>query len=364
MSDGHSSDDVIFEQSGHSGRITLNRPKALNALTHGMALDIGPKLEDWDANPKINHVVIGAAGDKAFCAGGDVRRLYELGTARDRRFLAFYHDEYILNTAIKRYSKPYIALIDGIVMGGGVGVSFHGSHRVMTENATFAMPETGIGLFPDVGGTYFLPRCPGEIGMYLALTGTRLKAADAHYAGLATHFVPRGDLALLQKALNERDVDDAIADFDKMPEGGKLADLQDWIDEAFSGSGVEDIIDRLRDLEGESGEWAKKTIDTIQTKSPTSLKITYRQIREGAKVDFEECMRIEYRMVNRIFSGHDFFEGTRAIIIDKDNAPDWQPKDLTSVSDELVDTYFADLGEDELELQSATAFREKIWKGM
>jgi enoyl-CoA hydratase/carnithine racemase len=346
-------EDVLFDVSGAAGIVTLNRPKALNALTHDMALAISTKLVEWAEADNVGQVVIRATGEKAFCAGGDVRRLFEQGKARDTGFLEFYHDEYQLNTMIKRYQSPYVAVVDGIVMGGGVGVSVHGSHRVMTEFATFAMPETGIGLFPDVGGTYFLPRCPGEIGMYLGLTGARLKVADAVYSGIATHFVPRKKLPDLLENLTSGGAEDSLAEIAEMPEPGRLAGLRDWIDETFDGESVEDIILKLENLDGDAGEWGQKTAAILATKSPTSLKITFRQIREGAKLDFEDCMRIEYRMVNRIFSAPDFFEGTRAIIIDKDNAPDWQPGSLGDVSDGLVDEFFANLGAEELQLPAA-----------
>ncbi len=344
------SEDVQFEVAGGAGIITLNRPKALNALTHGMALAIRAKLANWAIQEDVRQIVIRATGEKAFCAGGDVRRLYEQGRARDRGFLEFYHDEYQLNTMIKRYPKPYVAIIDGIVMGGGVGVSVHGSHRVMTEFATFAMPETGIGLFPDVGGTYFLPRCPGEIGMYLGLTGARLKVADALYAGIATHFVPRERLPDLREMLSSGNVDDALTEIAQKPGPGQMVGIRDSVDATFNGDSVEEIIQKLESLDGDAGEWGRKTTAILATKSPTSLKITFRQIRAGAKLDFEDCMRVEYRMVNRIFTAPDFFEGTRAIIVDKDNSPGWQPGSLAQVSEGLVDEFFANLGADELQL--------------
>ena len=350
MSESANYEDVLFEVTGITGTITLNRPKALNALNHEMALAITARLADWAENDGIQQIIIQASGEKAFCAGGDVRWLYEKGKANDRDFLKFYHDEYQLNTMIKRYPKPYIALVDGIVMGGGVGVSVHGSHRFMTEFTTFAMPETGIGLFPDVGGTYFLPRCPGEIGMYLGLTGARLKAADALYAGIATHFVPRDRLADLRETLATESIDHMPADFAETPDPGQLEGLHEWIDTTFNGSSVEEIVDNLQGLDGEAGEWGRKTASILATKSPTSMKITFRQIREGAKLDFEDCMAIEYRMVNRIFTAPDFFEGTRAVIVDKDNSPSWQPTSLANVSEALVDEFFADLGNEELKL--------------
>jgi enoyl-CoA hydratase len=228
-------------------------------------------------------------------------------------------------------------------MGGGVGVSVHGSHRIADETMLFAMPETGIGLFPDVGGSFFLPRLPGEIGMYLGLTGARLKTADALYAGVATHFVPAAERDSLIDGLarGER----AIAGRD--PGEAPLAELRGKIDTIFSAHSVEDILERL---ERDGTEWALKTAETIRSKSPTATKLAFRQIREGAKLDFDECMRMEFRVVNRVIAGHDFYEGVRATIIDKDGAPKWKPATLAEVSDADIDAYFAPLGEKELPL--------------
>ena len=235
----------------------------------------------------------------------------------------------------------------GITMGGGVGVSVHGSHRVASERLTFAMPETGIGLFPDVGGTYFLPRCPGEIGMYLALTGSRLKAADALYAGIVTHHVPSGGMPDLISALCDTgDPDHTLAEHAQDPGAPTLKGDREAIDRCFSGSSVPEILARLDE---DGSEWAAKCAATIRGKSPTSSRIAYCQIREGAGLSFEDCMRLEYRMVNRIYTAHDFYEGIRAVVIDKDQAPMWQPATLDDVSDERVAAYFAPL-EDELAL--------------
>lgn len=348
MTDENVSDeDVLFERKGRAGVITLNRPRALNALTLEMVRKIHPQLRAWADDENVHHVVIQAAGEKAFCAGGDIRALYDWGRAGDDRFLTFYREEYQLNTYIKRYPKPYIALMGGITMGGGVGVSVHGSHRVATEGLTFAMPETGIGLFPDVGGTYFLPRCPGGIGMYLALTGSRLKVADALYARIVTHHVPADRMADLTDALcDARDPTAAIVSFAVDPGRPPLLENRDALDRCFSADSVEDV---LSGLAAEQSDWATALADVIQSKSPTSTKIAFRQIREGAKCEFEECMRIEYRMVSRVFEAHDFFEGIRAVVIDKDQAPHWQPVSLAEVSTEIVDAYFAPLA-DELAL--------------
>ncbi len=345
--------EILFSRLGRAGIITLNRPKALNALTHNMVRAMHPQLREWERDDGVERVIIEGAGEKAFCAGGDVRALYDLGRARDPAFIEFYREEYRLNTYIKRYPKPFIALIDGIVMGGGVGISVHGSHRVVSEKVLFAMPETGIGLFPDVGGTYFLPRCPGELGMYLGLTGARLNAGDALYSGVATHCVASSDISDLRgRIVEEENIDAVFQAKAHEPDAGKLAEVRSLIDECFSASTVEEVILKLNALPDEAAEWGAKTASILASKSPTSLKLTLRQIREGAKLDFEDCMRLEFRLVNRIFHGHDFFEGTRALIIDKDQDPNWSPKLLEDAGDGVIGTYFAGLGEDELDLNN------------
>src|SRR5690606_23611873 len=332
---------VRFDHRGRAGVITLERPEALNALTLEIAVAIRQRLEAWAGDDGIERVLIKSAGGRAFCAGGDIRALYELGRARDRRFFAFFREEYWLNTVIKRYPKPYIALIDGIVMGGGVGLSVHGCRRVGTERLTFAMPETGIGFYPDVGGTYFLPRCPGEIGMYLALTGARLKVADAIHAGIVTDHVRSDRLEALERALCEDDdVDAVLARFAEHPGEAPLAARRADIDYHFSRPSVEGI---LYSLDADPAPWAKEQAAILRKRSPTSLKITYRQIRAGRHLDFEDCMRLEYRMAHGTFDGHDFFEGIRAAVIDKDQAPRWQPARLEDVSEAKVARHFAPL---------------------
>jgi enoyl-CoA hydratase len=338
--------EVLFERQGAIGLITLNRPKALNALTRAMCVEMKAQLDEWANDAAIKSVVIRGAGERAFCAGGDIRALYESGRAGTPYALDFYRDEYILNAAIKHFPKPYIALIHGIVMGGGVGVSVHGSHRVVDETATFAMPETGIGLFPDVGGSYFLPRCPGQIGMYLALTGARLKTADTLYAGVATHFVPAAKWdGLLERLADGRSPGDALGTLGESVPGDFLNAHRSAIDRLFARGSVEEI---LAALDAEHTDFADDTAKIIRTKSPTSLKIAFRQIRDGAKCGFDDCMRMEFRMVNRIIAGHDFYEGVRATILDKDGAPKWNPAELSKVGDADVDAYFAPLDNKEL----------------
>ncbi|MDO9127867.1 MAG: enoyl-CoA hydratase/isomerase family protein [Parvibaculum sp.] len=338
--------EVLFERRGAAGIITLNRPKALNALTLGMVRAIHPKLAEWADDGHVQCVVIEAAGEKAFCAGGDIRALYDWGQAGDPTALDFWREEYRLNRFIKHYPKPYVALMDGINMGGGVGLSVHGSHRVATERLTFAMPETGIGLFPDVGGTYFLPRCPGETGLYLGLTGARIKAADAVYAGIADAYVPSARLATLKDRLaGGAPVREALSEVAEEEGAAPLAELRAEIDRHFDKTSVADILASLR---ADGGEWAAKTADTIETKSPTSTLVAFRQIREGATLDFDECMKLEFRLINGFIKGHDFYEGVRAVVIDKDQSPKWKPAALAGMSARDVDEYFVPLGADEL----------------
>jgi len=340
--------EILFEKRGAIGLITLNRPKALNALTHNMALLMTAQLRDWAKDEAIKTIVVQGAGERAFCAGGDVRALYESGKAGTPYALEFYRDEYKLDALIKHYPKPYVALIRGIDMGGGVGVSVNGSQRVADETMLFAMPETGIGLFPDVGGSYFLPRCPGELGMYLALTGARLTTADCLYVGVATHFVPQTKWSeLIAVLVNGTAPDAAIKSVSADAGVAPLTEHRGKIDTIFSSQSVEVILERL---DRDTSDWARQTAATIRTKSPTSLKVAYHQVREGAKKNFDDCMRMEFRMVNRIVAGHDFYEGVRATIIDKDGAPKWKPASLAEVSDADIDAYFAPLGEKELQL--------------
>jgi len=331
--------DIVYDVAGGIAVATLNRPDALNALTLAMVRDFYPRLEDWAADAAVRAVVVRGAGDRAFCAGGDIRALYD---GRGTVFTAdFFREEYRLNHAIFRYPKPYVALMDGITMGGGVGLSVHARHRVISEATVFAMPETGIGLFPDVGGSYFLPRMPGETGMYVALTGARLRAADCLFAGIGDVFVPQARHEALIAALRDGgDVAATLAAFAGDAGPASLAEHKATIDRCFSGDSVEGI---LAALEGEGGEWARKTLDAMSGKSPTSQKIAFRQIRAGATLEFEDCMRMEYRLSQRVMAAHDFFEGVRAVVIDKDQSPAWRPESLAAVSDADIDAYFAPL---------------------
>lgn len=337
--------EVLISRHGGIGKIVLNRPKALNALTLEMCHVIEAQMREWAGDDAVRAVVVRGAGEKAFCAGGDIRRLADKSSDYPFRF---WRDEYRLNALIKHYPKPYVALVDGISMGGGVGVSAHGSHRVVSEYVMFAMPETGIGLFPDVGGSYVLSRMPGEIGIYLGLTGARLKAADVMHAGYGTHYVTRDRMDALEAALAEAsDVDAVLTGFATEAGPAPLAELQGAIDRLFAHDTVEAIFAALQ---ADGSPFATETLATLKQKSPFSLKLTLRQIREGRALSFDDCMRMEWRMASRIPETQDFYEGVRAVIIDKDHSPKWQPSDLDGVTEAMIARHFAPKPGDELEL--------------
>lgn len=340
--------DLLFDRRGAAGLITLNRPRALNAVTAEMVRRLAQKLEEWEADPAVTRIVLTANGDRAFSAGGDLRALHDLGrAARHDEQLAFFRDEYRLNARIKRYRKPYISLIDGMVMGGGVGISVHGSYRVAGDKLLFAMPEVGIGFFPDVGATWFLPRLPGQLGTYCALTGGRLKTADAVGAGVATHRVASARFAELADALcGSVSVDAVIGAFSEPAGNGPVLDAEAAIDRFFRYDSVEEILtelDRAAAAKNADASFALATAASMRTKCPTSLKIALAQMRAGAAMDFEECMRTEFRIVSRVVRGSNFYEGIRAAIVEKDQAPRWQPDSVSAVRAEEIARFFAPL---------------------
>ncbi len=356
--------DIILDRRGAAGVVTLNRPTALNAVNGGMVRMLRDALERWRHDDAVTRVIITAAGGRAFSAGGDLRAIYEAGRAgRQHESLAFWREEYALNAVIRHYPKPYLALIDGIVMGGGVGVSVHGSHRVAGDRFDFAMPEVGIGFFPDVGATWFLPRLPGEIGTYCALTGARLKAADAVAAGIATHRVPSAHFAELTEALCSRDGVDAVLAAFASPAGsgpgdsekeapspnspeGSVTEHRGAIDRIFSAGSVEEILARLdAEAAGAGGDasWSAEVAAAIRAKAPLSLKIALAQMRRGRHWSFAQCMQAEFRIVSRVVYGHDFYEGIRAVIVDKDNRPRWRPERIAAVTEDAVERHFAPL---------------------
>jgi len=347
-----SDSEILFERRGAAGLVTLNRPQALNAVTLAMVRALARQLGEWESDPAVTRVIVTAGGGRAFSAGGDIRALYELGRAgRYDEAMAFWREEYALNARIKHYRKPYVALIDGIVMGGGVGLSVHGSHRVAGDRFVFAMPEVGIGFFPDIGATWFLPRLPGELGVYCALTGERINAADGVASRIATHRVASARLPELIEALCGTTSVDALLGAFAQPAGeGPVAARRSAIDRLFKGDRVEDILTALDHAAGTDGTGLAATAAAlIRTKSPTSLKVALAQMRRGPALDFDECMRTEYRIVSRVVRGHDFYEGIRAVIVDKDQTPRWQPGTLDAVSAADVERHFAPIA-DELAL--------------
>lgn len=342
--------EILFERRGCAGFVTLNRPHALNAATDTMVRSLAKQLDLWENDSAIDRVVVKAVGERAFCAGGDIRALYEQYKSGDvQKSIDFWRDEYTLNHRIKHYPKPYVALIDGIVMGGGVGLSVHGMYRVAGDRYSFAYPEVGIGFFPDVGATHVLPRLPGKTGLWIALTGLRVNADDGVSCGLATHRVASAQFAELERALEtDENVGEVLKTFSMKPEPGKLAADQPLIDRIFELDSVEAI---LAALDGEMNEEASKFARTIRQKSPTSLKVAFAQVQRGSALDFAEAMRTEFRIVSRIAREPEFYEGIRAVVIDKDNAPKWNPASLEAVSEDKVASYFAPLaGSEELKL--------------
>ncbi len=357
------SEEIRLDRMGGAAILTINRPQALNALTLANYRRMAPALRAWASDPSVHAVVVRGAGERAFCAGGDVRAVYEAGRgiSGDPDLPAiFFREEYELIRCIHRFHKPYIAVIDGITMGGGAGISVNGAYRIATERTLFAMPETAIGLFPDVGATRFLNRCPGYVGRYLGLTGARLGAADALYCGFATHFVPHDRVTELVAALGrakweigkERDrIDATLNHFAQDPGSASLATLRPAIDRCFAGDSVEKILEALA-AEAKAGgahaDWAAETQAGLLTKSPTSLKITLRQLVIGRDYNLEAALALEYRLTQHVMAAHDFYEGVRAMLIDKDQKPRWQPATLAEVDDGMVEAYFAPIADREL----------------
>jgi enoyl-CoA hydratase len=349
-------DEIRLDRDGGLAILTINRPQALNALTLGNYRRFDPALRDWEADPSVYAVAVCGAGDRAFCAGGDVRAVYEAGRgiSGDPDLPAvFFREEYELIRRIHHFAKPYIAILDGITMGGGAGISVNGAYRVATEHTLFAMPETGIGLFPDVGATRFLNRCPGHVGRYLGLTGARVNAADALSCGFATHAVKHDSVeALLDELSREHtSVEDCLRRFAVDPGPAPLAVLQPAIDRCFARDSIEAILDALA-AESAGGcadaGWAAQVRASLLTKSPTSLKVTLRQLTLGREYDLDAALALEYRLTQHFMAGHDFYEGVRAMLIDRDRKPQWRPATLTEVIDSAVDAYFASSGDREL----------------
>lgn len=352
------SPEINFSVDGPVGRIHLNKPKSLNSLTMNMCAGMHEHLVKWAADDNINAVVVTAEGDRAFCAGGDVIQVSLGGQEDPVAAREFFRVEYEMDLAIAEFPKPYICLIDGIVMGGGLGISVNGRYRVMSEHIMAAMPETGIGLLPDVGATAFLNRCPGRIGLYLGLTGARLDAADALHAGFATHFVTREKQPALLDTLISADygsdrfaaVDAMLAEYSGDAGPSKLKDRQADIDRLFATDDVEQIVATLKT---DKSELAKESLKAFGHMSPTSLKITAKQLCDNPGISVKDALILEHRMVSQVLLRHEFYEGIRAALIDRDRSPKWEPATLEDVAPDYVDAHFESLGDGELVLNSS-----------
>lgn len=359
--------DVAFEVRGHLGVITLNRPKALNSLTGLMCEAIRIQLEDWANDPAVYQVVMRGAGDRGLCAGGDVvgfhrdmveHQQHDGGSLLPEGTPGYQANfpaeevlraEYAMNRLIAEYPKPYIALMDGVVLGGGVGVSAHGSHRLVTERSRIGMPETTIGFAPDIGGTYLLARAPGSLGLHAGLSGEHLSGADAIHAGLADAEVASVDLDEITAALTQRKADEVVQSFSRPPEPARLAEQAVWIDDAYAAGSVEQIIARLHELAADHPQ-AGAAAKTLATKSPTMLKVTLEAVRRSAELSLAQALAQEFTIAVHALRSHDFREGIRSQVVEKDRNPQWRPAELEQVDAALVQTYFTAVPGRELHL--------------
>ena len=340
-------DEVLCRVEGKVGRITLNRPQALHALTTAMCKAMIEALLGWGENGAVEAVLIDHSGERGFCAGGDIRMLAESGAGDGAQAREFFFTEYRLNHLLFTYPKPVVAVMDGVTMGGGVGISMPARFRIAAERTTFAMPETGIGLFPDVGGGWHLPRLPGKTGLWLALTGARIKAADCLTLGIATDFELSENLDAVKAAIvaDPAGIERILAETEADPGQSPLGAHRDDIDRLFGGHSVESIVEAL---DGDGGSWAQAQLETLKTKSPQTMKVAFRQLSEGARLtDFADNMRMEFRIGARVVQRPDFLEGVRAVIVDKDNAPKWNPATLSGVTEAMLDAIFAPLAADQ-----------------
>ncbi len=345
--------DLIARREGSCGVIRLNRPKAINAVTLEMFRDIDKALDQFEADPAVAVILLEGAGERGLCAGGDIRALWESSKVKGDLGKVLWREEYILNARIKKFPKPYVSFMDGIVMGGGVGLSAHSSHRVVTEKTKLAMPEVGLGFFPDVGGTWLLAHSPGEIGTYFGLTGTTMNGPDAIYARFADAVMPSTKLAELREALTEvrpgitsAEVKALISGFATGETAGPVAAMQAKIDGWFAHDRMEDIVAALR---SDGSELALATLKTLSEKSPRGMVVTLKLLRLARKSkSLEECLVREYRAALEVFASDDFREGVRAAVIDKDRNPKWSPPRIEDVTPDMVAPYFAEIGADEL----------------
>lgn len=337
----HPHEEIVSTVDGHAGVITLNRPYALNALSLSMIREMTRLLTAWRDDPRVSLVVVQSATPKAFCAGGDIRSVYEAHLRGDREFMStIFQEEYLLNFLISVYPKPYVSFLDGLALGGGLGISVHGSHCLVTERALLGMPETNIGFFPDVGASYFLNRCPGEVGTFLGLLGEKVTGEDALYAGLGTHRIASSDIPEIYKALRRAQSRDEVDDMLQDAAGGLgecfLQNHRSLIDRCFSYAEVEEIIAALTlERQPQAHQWLKE----MSRKSPTSLKLTLAVLRRTKRSSLKEALALEFRVSQQCVEGSDLFEGVRAILVDKDYNPRWRPAHLSDVTAEMIKEY-------------------------
>jgi len=337
-------DEILTRIARGVGFLTLNRPKAINSLTHSMVTTMHRVLTEWEHDDDIRAVVLSGAGERGLCAGGDVVAVYRSARGDGVEARRFWRDEYLLNGYIGRYPKPYVALMDGIAMGGGVGVSAHASTRVVTDTSKVAMPEVGIGFVPDVGGTYILSRAPGRLGLHAGLTGAPFSGSDAIAMGFADHYVPHQALPDLTQAIADDGVDPALDRYAVSPPFSELVAQRAWIDECYEGETVADIVAALR---GHDAGPANDAANLIASRSPTSLAVALEAVRRAAKLDtLQDVLRQDYRVSSAIVRTHDLVEGIRAQVIDKDRNPKWSPASLAAVSEADVETFFAPVDDD------------------
>lgn len=340
-------DDVLIETQGPIGRIRLNRPKAIHALTTEMCAAVIAALDSWGEDSAIEAILIDHADGRGFCAGGDIRMIAESGASDGMAAREFFRTEYRMNHRLFTHAKPIVAFMDGITMGGGVGISQPARFRVATENTKFAMPETGIGLFPDVGGGWFLSRLPGRVGQYLALTGARIVGAESLALGLATHYLTSDalDEAKRRVAADPQAIEAILNELSTPAPDARILDHRDVIDRLFASDKLEEVYAAL---ESDDSEWAAQQLATLKTKSPQTMKVSLKLLLDGKTMPtFEDEMRQEFAVASRVVQRHDFIEGVRAVIIDKDNAPRWNPATPEEVSDHLIDQIFAPLPADQ-----------------
>ena len=339
--------DVLTELEGGLGRIRLNRPQAIHALTTDMCRTMTEALLEWRDTGAVQAVTIDHAEGRGFCAGGDVRMLAMSGAEDGAKAREFFFTEYRLNHLIFTYPVKTVAFMDGITMGGGVGISQPCKYRVATENTRFAMPETAIGLFPDVGGGWYLSRLPGRVGQFLALTGARLDGAECHYLGLATHYIPSSALAEVKEKIAERPerLEGILGSASVTPPDARIAGNLANINRSFASDKYEEV---LAALEKDGSDWAQGELACLGTKSPQACKVSLRLLSDGAKMhDFADEMRQEYAVATRVVQRHDFVEGVRAVLVDKDNLPHWDPTTPEQITDHMIDTIFAPMPEGE-----------------